>query len=345
MSILNIAFNQLLKNIEPSQKAKEFAQDAHEPIRDHLSSDKEFSQYFDSSFLYGSYKRQTAIEDIKDVDIIVLTKFNQESFSPQRALSILKKAIGRYYNIPNNEEFQTRSIKVNQPLPHEDIEMTLDIVPAISTGDVEKSLLVPDRDLGEWKLSNPKGHLNEISRLNSENESDGLFIPLVKLIRFWWKHQSKNRQPSKDKHRPKGFWLECLTMENFDKNKKTLAEQFVVVLESVTKKYSKNSGIPELRDPGLPTQTVSTGMSQEEFNFFFDVVLDTLPLAKQAIQEPDDSKSSGLWKNIFGDKFPSIGLIPTSTRSSTSELINESTIPNTGFIPYSPHCDYDNGKR
>ncbi len=304
MARLESAFAEFISNIEPSEKEKKFAQDAHLPIREYLENDGLFKEYFESSFLYGSYKRNTATGNIKDIDIIVLTHFNPEETTPETALTLLKEALGRYYETPNNEEYQTRSIRVNNPLPDENTGMTLDVIPAIALGGEEDPILVPDRELQKWKKSNPKAHLKSISELNAEDYSNSMLVPLVKMMRWWWTFQAKQRKPEEEKVRPKGFWLECLVAQLFDRTKTSWAEHFVAVLEAISENYTQNSGVPALPDPGLPGISISTGMNQEEFNFFLQVVDESLAMAKQALNETDESQSLLAWAEIFGDFFP-----------------------------------------
>ena len=92
MSKLNSLFAQYLSNIEPDDDAVTYAQEAHKPVRNCLEKDDAFSKYVESTFLYGSYRRRTAVGDIKDVDIVVLTNFDttDEANSPQKVLRKLK---------------------------------------------------------------------------------------------------------------------------------------------------------------------------------------------------------------------------------------------------------------
>jgi len=238
MSKLESQFNDFLSNIEPDAKAVKYAKKAHEPLRDYLSEDEEFREYFIDSFLYGSYRRHTAVGDIKDVDIVILTNFSEKD-KPNDVLKKLKSALARYYKDPENPEYQRRSIRVNDPLPVSDTEMTLDIIPAIIVTDDESPLKVPDREAGKWVWTNPKGHIKHTSDLNEDEVSGGRFVPLVKIFKWWWKYQCEENQPDVERPKPKGFWLECLAAENFDKTKETYAEHFVALL----KMFMKNTEV------------------------------------------------------------------------------------------------------
>ncbi len=303
MAKLSGLFTTFLSNIEPDPTAKDYAQKAHERVRGFLERDPQFNKQVLSTYLYGSYKRQTAVGDIKDVDIIVLTKFDQ-SITPDNALKTLKEALVRCYKDASNPEYQTRSIKVNDPLPGVATSLTLDVIPAIPLGNEEGPILVPDRNLKTWVKSHPKGHLANTSRLNDEYYSKQKYIPLVKVIRWWWKHQAKTKQPNNKKPKPKGFWLECLVSQHFDPSNKYLADHFVSTLRSIVTRYSLNSGVPQLPDPGLPDQTIRAGMTQEEFNLFLQTANESLQVAKSALQEENEYESSRIWQSLFGKEFP-----------------------------------------
>ncbi len=83
MAVPRERFNELLQDIEPSQTTKTQAANAHAAIRQHLEQQKEFKEHYVSSFLSGSYVRDTSIrprtsadgQERPDVDIIVVTSF------------------------------------------------------------------------------------------------------------------------------------------------------------------------------------------------------------------------------------------------------------------------------
>lgn len=303
MSKLESKFGEFLENIQPSKKAVKYAQEAHEPLRKHLAEDKEFAEYFVSSFLYGSYKRYTAVGEIKDVDIVILTNFNEDK-KPNDVLKKLKSALVRYYDDPENPEYQRRSIRVNDPLPDEpDTKMTLDVIPAILVSDEDSPLKVPDREVGQWIWSHPKGHIKHTSNINKDDVSKGQFVPLVKIMKWWWKYQCEVKQPKVERPKPKGFWLECLTAENFDRTKKDYANHFVVLLQNVYDKYKDAADVPELNDPGLKNEIIKTGMTKREFAKFMEILKSSLDLAIDALNTEDDVESSEKWQEVFGPKF------------------------------------------
>lgn len=303
MAKLNGLFEKFLSKIEPDSKAKEYAQEAHTRVVELLGEDEEFRNHLIDTFLYGSYKRQTAIGDIKDVDIIVLTNFDP-SLNPDRALQILKASLNRCYKDSDNLEYQTRSIKVSDPLPGTKLALTLDVIPAIPTDGDDDPILVPDREMKAWIKSHPKGHLANTSRLNAAHYSKEMYVPLVKIMKAWWKYQAHVKQPHNQKPKPKGFWLECLASENFNPFHKKWADHFIAMLESICNSYPEGSDVPQLKDPGLPGEKVRTGMTKEEFTLFLKTARESLALAKSALREEDEHTSSKIWQTIFGPDFP-----------------------------------------
>lgn len=309
MAKLNDLFEVFLSNINPDEKAVEYAIDAHEPVRECLEKHDEFKQYVEGSFLYGSYRRNTAVGDIKDVDIVILTNFDidDEENTPRRILRRLKDALARCYEDPENPQYQRRSIRIDEPLPdNEEVEMTLDIIPAVVVTNKDEPLRVPDRVVQKWIRSHPKGHLEYTTRLNSDDYGKKRFVPLVKMMKWWWKYQSQERQPDVERPHPKGFWVECLTGENFDMSRTAWADHFIAVLQSVSDKYADVEGVPELRDPGLGNETIKTRMTLEEFEVFMEAVNESLETAILARDASDKLKlrSSELWRDVFGEQFP-----------------------------------------
>lgn len=106
MYTLDNLFDTFLEEIEPDKKARKYAKRAHKKLRNHLEQQDDFKEYVENIFLYGSYKRHTAINTIKDVDIVIETNFDislQEN-DPKSVLKKLKAALVRLYKDADNPE-------------------------------------------------------------------------------------------------------------------------------------------------------------------------------------------------------------------------------------------------
>ncbi len=323
MAKLNDLFKEFLQNIEPDDEAVNYAIKAHEPVREFLKQDEEFKDYYVDSFLYGSYRRHTAIGEIKDVDIVILTNFDTtvEENSPQNVLRKLKSALAKHYKDPENPEYQRRSIRINEPLPNKkDVEMTLDIIPAVPITDSDGILLVPDRESKEWVKTHPKGHIEYVNQLNEEDYSNGKFVPLTKMMKWWWKYQCSVIQPDVERPKPKGFWIECLTSENFNPKAGDWADHIIATLTNISTSYTQTDSVPELMDPGLPDHIIKTSMTSDEFKVFMEAINSSLELAQKAYGEENELESSKLWREVFGEEFP---LASNQKSSQTNNLVRK----------------------
>ena len=80
--------------------------------RDRLANDKNFKDWFDSTFLYGSYRRNTATQPIKDVDVCVLLNIKSGEHKPQTVVDRLRRVLERNgYN--NKMGLQRRSVRID----------------------------------------------------------------------------------------------------------------------------------------------------------------------------------------------------------------------------------------
>ena len=94
-------FEDFLKEIRLTSNQVNELKQAHTTLRDRLENDKELSKYIETTFLQGSYKRATAVRPKNgkrsDVDIVVVTKFDKDEYSPDEVLDIFEPFLKKYY--------------------------------------------------------------------------------------------------------------------------------------------------------------------------------------------------------------------------------------------------------
>jgi Second Messenger Oligonucleotide or Dinucleotide Synthetase domain len=180
---LDALLRRTLSEIEPTPAQKEGAQRSHNHLRNLLDTGQMGSRIL-SSYLSGSYARDTAIRPLDDVDIIFEIEptawkagfiFNPLP-PPERVLDSIAAAVRRRYQL-SSVYGQRRSVCLR--LNHLDI----DVVPAISDASDPTLILVPDRKSGDWLKSSPLRHAENATRVNTKRR--GKFKPLVKLLKFW----------------------------------------------------------------------------------------------------------------------------------------------------------------
>lgn len=308
MHTLTSQFEELRKAIEPTDNRKEEAQKADDPVREHLKKHQSFAERHVATFLYGSYKRSTAICDIKDVDLVVVTDYTIYN-DPLSVLNDLKESLAELYDEAELAD-QRRSIRIDRPLRNEpDSELTLDVVPAIYQGKPGGPLWVPDREKKKWVQSHPQGHIEYTSGLNAASYQGLSFVRLTKMMKWWWQYQFERLNPIAENHvrKPKGFWIEVMCGQYAQLKKESYPEQIVAVLENAWAEfqaYRRTRIMPELVDPGLRGQKIKTSMTDSEFSLFLSVLERSLNDARRAIAADTERRAAEMWRNLFGEKFP-----------------------------------------
>lgn len=287
---LNTYFEGLLSNIQPKPEFVSDAQKAHTELRERLQKDEEISKANPDSYLTGSYARDTAINDIKDVDIILLIDMDDKNTEPSVVLSWVEQSLYNYYS---EVRLQGRSVQVVA-----DNGVNLDVVPAVAFTHRDGPLVIPDREVRIWVATHPKGQINFSVRRNQSTE--GYYKQLVKIMKFWRDRLSNSSA------QPKSYVLETLVSEFIFAKPRSYANAVVDIMEGIKYKYSafRNSGgVPIINDPGYSQVNVAKRWTHLEFIAFLDVLETSCTIAKAALNETDEAKSIQLWRKLFGSKF------------------------------------------
>lgn len=177
---------ELLRTIEPTRAQKDGASRSQTFLRNILDSGN-MSRVIVDDYLSGSYPRETAIRPLEDVDIIFVVDpghWPRDEFTllasdypdPEAVLKTFINAIRRRYD---GSPLRLQSKSVRLQLYH----LNIDVVPAIDRGRGDHTIMIPDRRSGKWILTAPRRHTELATDINRLR--DGLFKPLVKLLKFW----------------------------------------------------------------------------------------------------------------------------------------------------------------
>ncbi|MGA8475515.1 MAG: hypothetical protein WB681_10615 [Candidatus Cybelea sp.] len=319
----NARFTEFLQDIEPSATTTSQAISAHQSMRDFLAKHTALSKRHVKTFLSGSYKRCTSIRPRTeggvtlrpDIDIIVVTDHGKDD-CPKGVLDELYTAIGDGYD---DIRLQTRSVGVVTT------KADMDVVPIIEPYGEGGGLFIPDRALVEWLPTNPPAHTEWTTDIN--NDSGGRFKPLVKLFK-WWRRQN----PTSGRH-PKGFVIECIVAECMDRQETHYGQLFVKTLERIVSKYNlflSLGMVPNIADPGVPGNSVTSNISLEDFKSFHDLTREHAMTARAALEDPDAEESTRLWRQIFGSRFP-------SGQTSKSALLGEAAGSSFAGLSFPDH--------
>lgn len=291
----NARFTELLTDIEPSPTTTGNASSAHTGVREHLESHETFSDRWVTSFLSGSYARDTSIrprtssdgQERPDVDIIVVTNFT-EADHPEDVLTEVRDALEDGDDDYVVERINKRSVRV------ETWQADMDIVPVIETWN---GYQIADRETGTWKFTNPPEHTRWSSACNAA--FGGRFKKLVKLLKWWRRHNPSGK-------RPKGFVLEVLVAHHAPRNETHYGEAFAQLLENIHSAYAFQASIgqkPFIADPASPGSDILSKVTIAQWQDFIDKVRVHAGYARRAQNETDMEKATDLWRKVFGDRF------------------------------------------
>lgn len=296
MPVPNTRFIELLQDIEPSTTTKTRASGGHTGIRDHLRTQAKFKDRYVTSFLSGSYARDSAIrprstsngQERPDVDIIIVTNFSTDDH-PDTVLKEVCKALedgGDGYEV---ERINKRSVRV------ETWQAEMDIVPVASTWN---GYMIPDRDTGTWKFTNPPVHTSWSSAQNTR--FGGRFKPLVKLFKWW------RRINPLTGRRPKGFVLEVLVGLHAPTGETHYGEAFAQLLENIYDAYGYHASIgqkPFIADPADGSNDILGKVSVAQWTEFIEKVRVYAGIARRAQDADDIEEATRQWRRVFGDRF------------------------------------------
>lgn len=320
MYSLNSEIKTFLSNIEPDNIYKTQAAEAQSELRAFLQASEDFKDMYLDSFLTGSYKRNTAIKEIKDVDIIVILNKQATNFEPKENVKDLYNSLKKsfensdVYEIKEVEQ-QQRSIKLvwrfknNKDNEIRNEELTLDVVPAIrSTENSNYDLWIPDKNLNAWIKTNPQGHIDKIKEKNQsciEINGQKPFVPFVKILKFW------KGESYKVPKKPKGFLLECIAYNSWNNSADNWFDCLTFGYQDILNKYEKytyldlndDKEIDFIYDIGLETNKIQTSTTFGNFKKFITKISETINKLKEV--EDAETKYDAILKlqEIYGKEY------------------------------------------
>ncbi|MEK4197968.1 SMODS domain-containing nucleotidyltransferase [Cytobacillus sp. FSL K6-0265] len=323
-------FNDFLSNIRLTKNQESNLKSGHSTLRQRLLEDEEISSIIVSTFLQGSYRRATAVRpkngNRSDVDVIVVTNLDADEYTPQEALDLFIPFLDKYYE--GKYKMQGRSIGIE--LSHVELDLVITSAPSesqkelLTTESVLNSfsidelenwslskswrfnnqlaadepawktepLLIPDREAGKWEKTDPLAQIKWTWNKNADCNKH--YVNVVKALKWW-----KKLNP--DPKYPKGYPLEHLVGTCCPDGIDSVAEGVTFTLENIVSEYPEK---PALKDHGVPEHDVFKRITEEEYEEFYDLVMEAASLARQALDSTDKVESIELWRELFGSKFP-----------------------------------------
>lgn len=346
--ILQSDFNTFLQEIRPTKAMRHQLITGHKTLRERLNADEVLKPILVSDFLQGSYRRYTAVRPKSgkrsDVDIIIVTKLDENEYTPSAALALFEPFLNKYYNGKWRPQGRSFGIEMSY--------VELDVVPTSAPAEQEYGILqseavTTDENIVEardWRLhqtwlapehrtrADAKSLLDQAAG-EKEWQVQPLRIPDRDADEWDDTHPLEQIRWTRDKNfrcnghfvnvvkcikwwrlenfaepaHPKGFPLERLVGEHCPDGIESVAEGVVKTLEAILSSYSVlvlTKGKPTLPDYGVLSHDVFKRITSEDFCAFYDQVKIGAELSRRAFDSMDRTESNTLWRIMFGPKFP-----------------------------------------
>ena len=171
-------FEKFRKKIEPTDNQKRQIISTHTHLRESYLINL---PYVSKTFLTGSYKRNTMIRPLNDVDVFIVIDESEYDITPNSVLNKLKRDLSGLY--PNTDITRDRPC-ITLDFNHCRFELT----PAIPKESFfflgDDYFFIPGNGGNHWvKVEDPKDLESDLS--NANRRLDGRLTPLIKMMKAW----------------------------------------------------------------------------------------------------------------------------------------------------------------
>jgi SMODS domain-containing protein len=311
MSFVLDAFQLFLQNISLPDSQLRSAQRSNNALRAFLGSDDYFGRLTLDTFLNGSYARHTAVQPIKDVDVIVVVDTDWMQADPSRAMESLRRKLAQRYTDWRTRR-QRRAVKVTLS------DIRLDVVLAVASDGLDRPLRIPDRELRRWVKTHPKRQMSLVKDLGAR--TNGNYSRLVRLFKAW----ARARVAAAD--RPSSFVLECGVFHVLTAHPDTFAgaldQAFAALVDALYSwdfgrdGFLLSWGRPSIADPAMPDTNVAERWDESAADRFRKKLGMALRRLEDIERSRWDETEVGHWRDLFGEPFPAPSTVARRIRQT-----------------------------
>ena len=329
-------FKRFLEVVRPSPAFRSSLRGAHLELTRYLRHDESLKPHIVTTFLQGSYRRSTSIaaahgKEGSDVDLVLVTRLDPKSHSPERVTKLLAPFLRRHYATwrPQGRSFgidvdgvhldlvvasaHSRIAELENENSADTLEESSSPSPAERIAWSSQPLQIPDRNSQRWEFTHPLAQLAFSRKKNALCNKH--YINVVRVVKWWALHTPNMPR------RPRGYPLERIVAECCPDGITSIAEGFTRTLEGIALKYS-NGQKPQLHGPGMPASNVLANISSANFSAFVRASEEAAFAARHALNCDDAEESARAWSSLLGKSFPK-STASISTIQNSSELTLE----------------------
>lgn len=341
MTTVRTAFEGFLKNIRLPEALANQCRDEHLRLRGLLLIDPDLRDIIVSTFLQGSYRRDTGTkpngeDPHADVDVVVVTTLDPTRYTPDLVVARFTPFLEKNY--PGQWERQDRSIKITP----NGKDVTLDLVVTAAPSEIQQEFfesvdptfkaartgikapeplnfreafdrIAKSARLEEWQrepLLIPDRELKQWQRTHpleqirwTQEKNDDTDGNYINVVRAvkWW------RKENPDGKYPRGYPLEHLVGDTCPDRVGSVAEGVTLALEAMRDRYGiyvQTGTKPNLPDRGVPEHDVFKRITPEQFAIFWRLAETAAGKARAAMNAEGNANSMVLWRDLLGPEFP-----------------------------------------
>jgi len=335
------AFEGFLRNIRLPEELANQCRDEHLRLRGLLLADADLRDIIVSTFLQGSYRRDTGTkpngeDPHADVDVVVVTTLDPTRYTPDLVVARFTPFLEKNYT--GQWERQDRSIKITP----NGKDVTLDLVVTAAPSEIQQEFfesidptfkaartgvtapealnfreafdrVAKSARLEEWQrepLLIPDRELKQWQRTHpleqirwTQEKNDDTDGNYINVVRAvkWW------RKENPDGKYPRGYPLEHLVGDTCHDGVGSVAEGVTLALEAIRDRYRiyvQTGTKPNLPDRGVPEHDVFKRITPEQFAIFWRLVETAAGKARAAMNAEGNANTMVLWRDLLGPEFP-----------------------------------------
>jgi tRNA nucleotidyltransferase (CCA-adding enzyme) len=312
------AIKKLIDKVSVTDRQEESIKTSTDYLNGHLTKD-ENDLDIDSTFVNGSYERDTIIRPLDDVDLFAIlneSEWSDEYGNLPKPQAVLTKIKNKLNSISHYKD------KVTQDRPCVTVTLNsinFDVLPSFERNN--GGYLIPNYDLESWTYSYPKqltDNLNDCNRNNGYKIKD-----VVKAIKYW-NRENKKLIPS--------FQIEETLITYFNVHNFGNYEEAIRLWFNNAEYY-------------LEQAKFKTNNQYDDAIKKIKKVKDKLNTAKEHLDENENAEALQIWKGVFGKEFIisdvdeaksfsqklSDGLLKSSSTGAVSESVGRNIPASKGF--------------
>lgn len=276
MATLLQKIKEMIDNISVTDKQEDTINTATNNLSNHLTKD-ENDLNIESTFVNGSYERDTMIRPLDDVDIFAVLnrdEWTDEYGNLPKPQAVLTKIKNKLNSISDYKD------KVTQDRPCVTVTLkaiNFDVLPSFE--ESYGGYLIPSYDLESWTYSYPEQLTKNLNDAHGKN--DYKLKDVIKAVKYWNRENNK-LIPS--------FQIEETMISYFNINKITNYEEAIRLWFNNAEYYLEKSKF-------------KTSNQYDDAIKKIKSVLDKLNKAKDHIDNNENDEAIQIWKDVFGKEF------------------------------------------